>query len=202
MANINAPFGFRQVQGLGSAPTYEHVEVVVNYNAAAIYYGDPVVPLADGSVAVATQTLAVLASGLAGVFVGCKYLSVSQKRTVWSNYWPGSDVASGNTVTAQIINDPHAHFIAQSDATGLGLADVNALIGINMGTPNPANGFSGAFLDTTTLGTALDPFIVVRIHQQPAYSPGTFVPSDATTKPYDWAIVRFNNIATRGLTGI
>lgn len=202
MANVNAPFGFRQVQGLGSAPTYEHTEMLVNYNAAAIYEGDPVVPLADGSIAVATQTLAVTAPGLAGVFKGCKYLSVSQKRTVWSNYWPGSDVASGNSVTAQVINDPHAHFIAQSDATGLGLADVNALIGINMGTPNPANGFSGAFLDSTTLGTALNPFIVIRIHQNPPYSPGAFVPSDATTKPYDWAIVRFNNIETRNLTGI
>ena len=45
MANTNAPFGFRQYQGTGSAPTYEQIAVPIAYNASAIFFGDPVTPL-------------------------------------------------------------------------------------------------------------------------------------------------------------
>ena len=64
--------------------------------------------MSDGSVA----PTAAGTQALAGVFAGCKYLSVAQKRTVWSNYWPGSDVASTNTVEVYLVNDPNAQFIA------------------------------------------------------------------------------------------
>jgi hypothetical protein len=42
MANIFAPFGFRQYSGTGSAPTYEQVATFCEYNTAAMYFGDPV----------------------------------------------------------------------------------------------------------------------------------------------------------------
>ena len=45
MANTNTPFGFRQYQGTGSAPTYEQIAVPIAYNASAIFFGDPVTPL-------------------------------------------------------------------------------------------------------------------------------------------------------------
>src|ERR1700684_1224162 len=105
MANVSAPFGFRQWSGTGSAPTYEQVTFGnaglvggIAYNAGAIYFGDPVV---RSSVGVGTLIQAAGAAGgstvtLAGIFIGCKYLSTAQKRTVWSNYWPGSDVTSAN----------------------------------------------------------------------------------------------------------
>ena len=56
MANTNAPFGFRQYQGNGSAPTYEQVAVLIDYNATNIFFGDPVTWQADGSVAQAAAT--------------------------------------------------------------------------------------------------------------------------------------------------
>jgi hypothetical protein len=199
VANTNAPFGFRQVQGLGAAPTYEQVEVVVQYNAAAIYFGDPVAALADGTVAVAPTTTGTPPPPLAGIFQGCKYLSVSQKRTVWSNYWPGSDVASGNLVTAYIINDPHAKFIAQTDGTGAALIDVNSTVGFNIGTGNPANGISGAYLiPATAPSIAGNPFTIFGIVQAPPGANGTL----ANGQPYDWAIVGFNNVQTKIVTGI
>ena len=203
MANVSAPFGFSQYQGTGSSPTYEQVPVIIDYNASAIYYGDPVTWQSDGSVARSASTGATPATlGIAGVFVGCKYLSVSQKRTVWSNYWPGSDVASGNTVEGYIINDPSAKFLAQSDSTGLALVDINATIGFVIGTGTAANGLSGAYLDTTTINTSsylqYNPFKVVGIYNAPPGAQGTLSNSQA----YDYAIVSFNNVTTRNFQGV
>jgi len=202
-ANVAGYFGFRQYSGTGSAPTYEQVAVLIDYNASAIFYGDPVTPQSDGTVARASSTGSTPgAPGISGIFQGCQYLSVSQKRTVWSNYWPGSDVASGNFVTGYIINDPNAKFVAQSDSTGLALADINSTIGFVIGTGNTSNGISGAYLDTSTLNTSsyniYAPFKVVGIVNDPPGAPGTLSNSQA----YDYAIVSFNYIATKNFVGV
>ena len=193
MANDNTPFGFQQYQGTGSVPTYEQVPVTIAYNASAIYYGDPVEPDANGRVVQGDGTTA--ASGIAGIFIGCKYLSVSQKRTVWSNYWPGSDVASTQVVEGYIVNDPNAKFVVQSDATGIVAADVNLNIGYNIGTGSTTTGISGAFA-TGAAVTATLPFRIVGLLTQPPGSPGT------DTGAYNRIIVAFNNVATKSLTGI
>lgn len=199
MANVQAPFGFRQYSGNGSAPTYEQVTGFAAYNATNIFFGDPVYQNADGSIYVTTP--GVLA--LAGVFVGCKYLSVAQKRTVWSNYWPGSDVASTNTVECYIVNDPNAQFLCQvggSSSTGLATTDIGANVQIAYGTGNTANGISGAYLDisvTPTTTTTL-PFQVIGLAPSPTGDP-TAAPA---TGAYNWGIVAFNNIRSRNLTGI
>jgi len=203
MANTQAYFGFRQYQGTGSAPTYEQIAVSVAYNASAIYNGDPVTPQTDGTVARSASTGATPgAPGIAGIFVGCQYLSVSQKRTVWSNYWPGSDVASTNTVTGYIINDPNAKFVAQSDATGIAAADVGSTIGFAIGSGNTSNGISGAYLDTTTINTATynvyAPFKIVSVITDPPGSQGTIGNGQA----YDYAVVAFNYVATKNFVGI
>jgi len=192
MANTNAPFGFRQYSGTGSAPTYEQV---VYYIAAAnttdIFFGDPVVPLNTGYITQATSN----SVQVAGIFVGCKYLSTSQKRTVWSNYWPGSD-ATGD-VEAYVVNDPNAKFVVQGDATGIAFADINANIGFSIGSGNTSNGISGAFLDSASLGTTNTlPFRVIGLVQNPPGAPGT------EAGAYNLAVVAFNNVSTKQLTGI
>jgi hypothetical protein len=194
MANTNAPFGFRQYSGTGSAPTYEQVAVQIAYNATNIFFGDPVEPAADGTVTQGDGTTA--AAGIAGVFVGCQYLSVSQKRTVWSNYWPGSDVASTNVVTGYIVNDPNAKFVAQTDSSGLAQTDVNATIGYTTGSGNTANGISGAYLSGVGPTTSTLPFRVVGLVVDPPGSAGT------ASGGYNWAIVAFNNVTTKNQTGI
>jgi hypothetical protein len=193
MANTNAPFGFRQYSGTGSAPTYEQVAVRVAYNASAIYYGDPVLPDANGFVVVGAPGT----TQIAGIFQGCKYLSVSQKRTVWSNYWPGSDVASNQVVEGYIINDPNAKFVVQTGATGATNADINANVNFVIGTGNAATGISGASVDITTAAvTATLPFRVLSLDTDPPGTPGT----DAGA--YNYVIVSFNNVSTKQLTGI
>lgn len=193
MANTNAPFGFRQYSGTGSAPTYEQVAVQIAYNASAIYFGDPVEPDANGQVVVGDGTTGN--AGIAGIFVGCKYLSVSQKRVVWSNYWPGSDVASNQTVEGYIVNDPNAKFVVQSDSSGIAQADVNLNVGYAIGTGNANTGISGAYI-TGPANTATLPFRIVGLVTQPPGSAGT------EAGAYNWAIVAFNNVATKSLTGI
>jgi hypothetical protein len=195
MANTNAPFGFRQYSGTGSAPTYEQIAVRIVYNATNIFFGDPVAPDANGYVVQASSN----SVQVAGIFVGCQYLSVAQKRTVWSNYWPGSDVASGNTVTGYIVNDPNAKWVAQSDATGIVTTDINANIGFAIGTGNTASGISGAYLDTSTINTTNTlPFRIISLIDFPPGAPGT----NSNGQAYDWAVVAFNNVSTKQLTGI
>ena len=195
MANTNAPFGFRQYSGTGSAPTYEQVAVTIAYNASNIFYGDPVEPDANGLVIQGDGTTA--AAGIAGVFVGCQYLSVSQKRTVWSNWWPGSDVASTNTVTGYIINDPNAKFLVQTGATGATQSTINLNASYVTGSGNTANGISTAYLDVTTgAATATLAFRVIGLVTEPPGSNGT------EAGAYNYVIVAFNNVTTKNQTGI
>jgi hypothetical protein len=196
MANSNAPFGFQQYSGTGSAPTYEQVAVKIAYDAAAIYNGDPVEGDANGLV-IRPADNTVPASGIAGVFVGCKYLSVSQKRTVWSNYWPGSDVAAGQTVEGYIINDPNAKFVVQTGATGATQSTVNLNVTFVLGAGNANNGLSTATVDVASAAiTATFPFRVIGLVEDPPGAPGT------EAGAYNRVIVAFNNVATKSLTGI
>lgn len=197
MANTSAPNGFSQYSGTGSSPTYEQVTAFANYNAAAMYYGDPVYQNADGSIYPTTPGTAALA----GIFVGCKYLSVAMKRTVWSNSWGGGDVASGNTVEVYLINDPNAKFVAQvggSTTTGLTTADIGANVQFAYGTPSTATGISGAYIDisVTPTTTATLPFRVVSLVTNPPGANGT------ASGAYNLAVVAFNNVTTKTLTGI
>lgn len=197
MANTFAPFGFSQYSGNGSAPTYEQNVGFCAYNTAAMYYGDPVFQNSDGSIYPTTPGTGILA----GVFVGCKYLSVSQKRTVWSNFWGAADVASGNTVEVYVVNDPNARFVAQvggSSSTGLAATDVGANVQFAYGTPNTMSGVSGAYIDITVTPTttATLPFKVVGLVTSPPGANGT------ASGAYNYAVVAFNNVITKTLTGI
>lgn len=194
MANTFAPFGFSQAKGNGSAPTYEQVVGFCNYNTGAMYPGDPIYQNSDGSVGPGTPGTAALA----GVFVGCKYLSVSQGRTIWNPYWSGTDVASGNSVEVYYVNDPNAQFIAQvggSSSTGLVTSNIGMNVQFNYGTPSTANR-SGAYIDITVTPavTATLPFRVIALSGGPL--------TQSSTGAYNYAVVAFNNVATKTLTGI
>jgi hypothetical protein len=201
MANVSAPFGFRQYSGTGASPTYEQVTLQnggIAYNAGAIYYGDPVVRAGSGASTI-VQAAGSAGTGtvtLTGIFQGCKYLSTAQKRTVWSNYWPGSDVASTaqSTIEAYIINDPLAQFLCQADSTGVVQADIGANNDFNIGTGTAANGLSGAFLIHGGATSSAYPFRLVGLVLSPPGAPGT------ATGGFNLAVVAFNNVETKNLT--
>jgi len=191
MANTNAPFGFRQYSGNGSAPTYEQVAVTIDKDdTTAIFSGDAVIPLSTGYIAQATASTVAIA----GVFIGCKYLSTSQKRTVWSNYWPGSDAT--NDVEAYIVNDPNAKFVVQAGSSNVGFADINNNIQLNVGTGSTSTGISGMFVETPAT-TATHPFRIVDLITDPPGSNGA-----DSTAAYNHIVVAFNNLASRNTTGI
>ena len=197
MANTNAPFGFRQASGTGTTPSYEQVSALIKSDyTTPIFFGDPVYPLNTGYIAGSSVTPGAVQ--IAGIFVGCKYLSVSQKRTVWSNYWPGSD--NNGDVTAYIVTDPNANFLAQvgvSTTTGLTQADIGANVQFSYGTGNPANGISGGYVvynSATTTDTL--PFRVKSLVTEPPGSNGT------ESGAYNYVIVGFNNVSTKQLTSV
>ena len=208
-SNTFAPFGFRQFQGTGSSPTYEQVTLIggIAYNTANIFNGDPVFRLADGTIAGITTGPGPGTGIIAGIFVGCKYLSTSQKRTVWSNYWPGSDVTAANqpVTEAYIINDPLAQFIAQvansatTDTTGI----VSGKIGLNVqfayGTGNTSTGISGAYVDVNTAPatTSTLPFRVINTGQNINFPPGA---NGYNAGAFNYVVVAFNNVETKSLT--
>ena len=154
---------------------------------------------------------------VAGVFNGCKYLSVSQKRPVWGNYWPGSD-ANGD-VTAYVITDPNAQFVVQTGnsnttATAVGLAAVGQNIGITYTqngvtttNGNTSNGLSTYMVDQYSLaanwpqGAYASEALPFRVIGLLNYTPGAVSPlasqpgSDSTTA-YNRVIVGFNNAMT------
>ena len=192
MANTNAPFGFRQYSGTGSAPTYEqNVRYIASDNTTAIYFGDAVIPLTTGYIGQATASTV----RVEGIFAGCKYVSTSQKRTVWSNYWPGSD-ATGD-VEAYIIDDPNAKFLVQSSDSGgtaaVTFAKIGEYINLAVGTGNTATGISGMTVNVATLNTTVTlPFRIVGLVTSPPGADGT----DTATE-YNQVIVAFNNASTR-----
>lgn len=206
MANVFVPNGFNQYRGTGSSPTYEQVPGQIAASTAAIFFGDPVFRLATG----ATGTLAGATTGpgpgttpIAGIFIGCKYLSVAQKRTVWSNYWPGSDVATGQFAEGYFINDPNAQFIAQvgvSTTTGVTALQVGLNVQFAYGTGNTFNGISGAYVDisVTPAVTATLPFRVVGLLTDPPGANGTIGNGAANNS----VILAFNNVETKNTLAV
>jgi hypothetical protein len=201
MANTFAPFGLKQTGGApGAAPNAEQVEYqIVSTDANKIYFGDPVKLLATGYVAAWTAGTAV--SQLAGIFVGCKYLSTSQGRVVWSPYWPGADASSG-TVYAYIVpvspGSPQRFLVQTSNSATTAVAVGQASLFLNadvaMGTGSTANGISGAYLDINTFNTTPTlPFRIMALY--PGVGPG----SDAASA-YNWVIVQANIGQTTGLS--
>jgi hypothetical protein len=208
MANTFAPFGFSQYYGgSGGAPTFtQSSRLIASTNATPIYFGDPVMPVistANGYITQGSPGTTVLA----GIFVGCKYLSVSQKRPVWSNYWPGSD-ANGD-VMAYVVDDPNAQFLVQGSSTTFNISGtltnvtsspVGQYAQFTIGTGNSANGISGAYVSSLAT-TATFPFIVRSLVTFPPGANGT----DPTTAS-NYVVVGFNNEWLRtngaGPTGI
>ena len=198
MANTFAPFGLSQYRGTGGVPTFEQVPMkIASGNTTAIFSGDLVMPVTGSTTGYITQyspgTVPV-----AGVFVGCKYLSVAQKRTVWGNYWPGAD-ANGD-VEAYVVNDPNAQFLIQTDTgAATGAANVGKLATVTVGTGNTASGLSGMYLSTVGT-TATYPLRIVELYTALASNNG----ADSASR-YNYVVVAFNNALTRSngaVTGI
>lgn len=204
MANTFAPFGLSQTGGApGAAPNAEQAEYPISYSdTTKIYSGDPVQITVDGYIE--QWDAGTTVDRLFGVFVGCKYLSVSQSKVVWSAYWPGADAVSGSVYGYVVPCTPGTtpRFVVQTGTSNSGsfplVAVTQAYVGTNadvaLGTGSTYTGRSGAYLDIATFNTTNTlPFRIIGLYQ------GVGNGSDATTA-YNWVIVEANTMKTVGLT--
>ena len=194
MANTFAPFGFSPSSTSNGPMNFRLSTRRIASTATAIYHGDAVVPVTSPSTNGYIKQATAGSVPLAGVFWGCKYLSTSQKRTVWSNYWPGSD-ATGD-VEAYVIDDPNTRFVVQTSGSSFQLtgtpttftsSPVGQYAQLNVGAGSSSTGISGMYLDSVNT-TATFPFIIVDVVLDPPGSNG----SDATSN-YNYVVVGFNN---------
>jgi hypothetical protein len=195
MANTQATFGFQLVGSWeGVSPTYgQATRYILSSNNTPIYNGDPVI-ISGGNGVIQQATAGT--SVIDGIFIGCKYLSTSQGRTIWNSYWPGTD-ASANA-EAYVITDPNALFKVAALAAPFTLSMVGRNVQFNLGTGNTTTGISGATVDSTTVATtATLPFRVYKLWQD--YGASGSNGTDPTTN-YNWVVVGFNNTGFKALT--
>ena len=207
MSNTFAPFGFRPVS-TSNGPINWRVSTrrIASGNATPIYKGDVVMPVtgtANGYITLGVPGTLSTTIPVAGVFWGCQYLSTTQKRTVWSQYWPGSD-ATGDVI-AYVIDDPNARFVVQTSGasfqiTGTNTTFTSSPVGqfaqFNAGSGSTTTQQSGQYLDTVG-STASYPFVITDMVIDPPGANGT----DATSN-YNYVVVGFNNEWLRSNTAV
>ena len=208
--NTQGPFGFQQIGTASGAPNFARAGSPSPYRikstfTTAIYMGDAVrmwVSGDSGTSAAGYITPWVNGDGagsatkiLVGIFQGCEYYSTSQKKTVWNNYYPGSDAAAD--AVAYICDDPLAQFEVQAGAAAVGYSAIGQCVDAVVTTAgNTTTGISGMYLDVPTTTVTL-PFKVVNLVTSP---PGVNGRDIATA--YNLVVVAFNNQIYKALLGV
>jgi hypothetical protein len=193
----NAPNGFVPVEKLdGSAWTgATNPYQIASVYATAIYRGDPVTILSDGTLGVG-----VAGSACVGVFWGVKFTD-STGRVRFENYWPGNPgVLTGSTVEALVIDDPNVVFsVQETDAAGaagtpLALADRGLNINFLYTAGSAATGNSAVSINnaseatTSTLNCK-----ILQLDPTPGNAVGAFA---------NWLVTINNHLYRGGVTGV
>ena len=193
----NAPNGLQPVKKPdGSAWTgaTNPYQIASTY-ATALFRGDPVTILADGTLGVG-----VAGATCVGVFWGVKYTD-STGVVKFMNYWPGNPgVLTGSEVEALVIDDPNTVFSIQetngSGAAGtpLALADRGLNINFLYTAGSTSTGSSAVSInnateaDTNTLNCK-----IIQLDPTPGNAVGAFA---------NWLVVLNNHFYRGGVTGI
>lgn len=177
MSNPNTPFGFQEIGWNRGGPPVSGATVEMRIAAGygtAIGHRDVVQMLTTGYIS--RGAAGVSGSNTAGIFLGCKYLSTSNKRMVFSQSWPTGDHAyDGVAFVCPIQGVSPKLFKVQTLLTALTIADIGSNIDIDAGTVN-SQGFSTMSVSAATLATtATLPFRVVDLFSSiaPYGVPGT-----------------------------
>ena len=139
--------------GISGYTPYE----IANANSNVIYQGSPVIPLSTGYIDIVGAAAGGSVS-LVGAFMGCKYVSSTTGKPVWSNYWPGSGADSNHPVEAFVADDPSDLFVIASDASLTSKATMRSHVFANAnfssGTSgSTTSGMSSAALAVSTVAT-------------------------------------------------
>jgi len=162
MANTFAPFGFRSFGHQdGSAPTMGLSKYTMNSSYATNVFTGDLVKISSAVPGTIEQFAAGLNATIKplGVFAGCEYYNSNVQRVVWSPYFPAS-VGSSSPVTAYVITDPEMTFIAQaSTGTVVGTSLQGWNIAFTVGSGNTTTGMSGAYLNSSQVGTQASSYV-------------------------------------------
>lgn len=157
MNGTNAPFGLKPVRLLnGAAYTGGGTPyVIASAYATALYSGDPVTTLSDGTIGIG-----VAGAAIRGVFDHVEYVPTSGQP--YYGYWPAAATYRAGTCVAYVHDNPEIVFqIQESNGSGaagtpLALADVglnaNFYVGTGSATNNP-EGQSGTTINNATEDT-------------------------------------------------
>jgi hypothetical protein len=137
-------FGFKPLKTVSQDECIAPTEYSLGTSAAAIYYGDPVKQLTDGSIVVAAAGDLII-----GIFAGCSYTDAKGMYQVVPNY----DAPTGEAdIKALVFDNPNIVFevLANADVTD---ANIGALYDFAYAAGSLVNGQSGVTLDIASLAT-------------------------------------------------
>jgi len=194
MANQDTAFGLRPIglNGASANTTGVTQYEIANDNTNVIYQYSPVIPLAAGVIDIVGAANGGTVPAL-GVLMGVEYVDSSSKKTVFKNYWPGSNNVSVDTnfpVKAFVADNPNQLFMVAADESvtnrATALADVFSNCSLANGTSGSTNtGRSTAELDISTAATTATLFMRI-----------VGLTTDVANLDYDAAgvnfVVRFN----------
>ena len=195
MANVSEKFGLRPYRKLDGTPlvgAQNRYTVKPGY-ATAIYQGDLVIPTSTGNIEKYDPSGGA-SNVVVGVFNGCFYNDPTTQKPTYKNYYPGGVTPTEGDLTAFIVDDPDAVFLADADAV-FARANLFSNYGITNTTGVTQTGISKAQLDVSVIGTA-NTFVVqaIDICQDPDNSD--------TSEANANILVRINNHFFRSGTGV
>jgi hypothetical protein len=193
---VSAPYGLKPINLIGgqvfAGATRQRR---IASGASSIGFGDPVIFVNDGTIAVSTSTTAAPATGFAGVFLGCQFVSSVTGQPTFSQAWiSGTSVKANTFITAFVCEDPDQLFqvavvtgtTVVSTTTGLTYSNINnnaALVANTLNTTS--NDSQQAILLSSADVTASLPIRIVDLVPDTAFS-------YSGTVYYPEAIVKFN----------
>ena len=163
--------------------------------ASSIGFGDPVIFVNDGTIAVSTSTTAAPATGFAGVFLGCQFVSSVTGQPTFSQAWiSGTSVKANTFITAFVCEDPDQLFqvavvtgtTVVSTTSGLTYTNINNNVALVANTLNTVSYDSqqGILLSSANVTDTL-PIRIVDLVPDTAFT-------YSGTVYYPEAIVKFN----------
>ena len=152
MANQLEKFGLRPYRKLDGTPlvgAQNRYKIADGY-ATAIYQGDLVRPLTDGTV---VRSVGNTSYAVVGVFNGCFYNDPTTQKPTYSNYYPGGITPTQGQITAFVVDDPDAVFLVNADAV-FAQANLFGNYSLSVANGSTKTGISEMQLDVSTQGTA------------------------------------------------
>jgi len=193
---VDKPYGLKPINLIGGQVFAGSTrQRRIASGAGSIGYGDPVKFASDGTIVVCTETTTPPATGFAGVFLGCTFVSNVTGQPTYSQAWiSGTSVKSGTFITAYIVDDPDTLFkiagvesgTVVSSTSGFVYSDIGTNVALVANTLNTTTNDSqqGALITSVAVTRSL-PLRIVDVIQDTAFT-------YSSTVYYPEAIVKFN----------